>query len=319
MRWLRHPLPHFLLGGALLFAVAGAPRGTPAADPLVISAADVARLRARYTRETGLPATAADEAALIERTLEEELLFREALARGLDRHDRSVRTWLIEQARVLSRDAADTDDVLYARALALGLDRSDLVVRRILVHKMRLLVARGDEDAVSDTTLRAYHARHADAYRLPARLDLRHVFFAAQRRGEPAAAAAERLLTHLRAAPAPNGAALGGDPHPRPPRLAGQSRRQLEALFGAAAAAAIAAAPARTWVGPLASPHGLHLVWIERREAGTEARFENVRGQVREAWRAEQRAVRLATMLAALRARQPLRIESAAWRARESA
>src|SRR5262249_3652597 len=149
------PLFHFLAGGAVLFTLVHAPR--PAAlsgsrgasvDPVVITAADVARMRAAYTGETGLQPKAADEVALIEKAVEEELLYREAVARGLDRNDRSVRNWLIEQMRGLADDDASDEETLYAQARALELDRKDLVVRRILVQKMRLLASRtGEQDA----------------------------------------------------------------------------------------------------------------------------------------------------------------------------
>src|SRR6185295_15181688 len=103
--------------------------------PVVVSADDVAALAASYTRDTGLAATPADEAALVDDAIDEELLVREARRRGLD-HDRSIRNWLVEQMRVMEHAPADPN-ALYARAVALGLDRNDLVVRRILVHKMR--------------------------------------------------------------------------------------------------------------------------------------------------------------------------------------
>src|SRR5262245_38138587 len=100
---LRAPLLHFLVGGAVLFRLSDGPSPfsatphLPPAEPIVLTAADVERLRDDYTRETGLAATADDEVALIDKTIAEELLFREAVSRGLDRNDRSVRTWLIEQ------------------------------------------------------------------------------------------------------------------------------------------------------------------------------------------------------------------------------
>src|SRR5205823_3841908 len=115
-----------------------------------------------YTRDTGLEPTPADEVALVGKAIEEELLFREALARDLDQHDRSARNWLVEQMRILSDDTSDDPDRLYARARALGLDRTDLVVRRILVQKMRLLAARTGEQPPGDADLAAFYADHRD-------------------------------------------------------------------------------------------------------------------------------------------------------------
>ena len=314
MRWLRTPLLHFLVGGTLLFAVvrlARSPSGEAADRPVVITAADIVTMRNAYTRETGLQPTAADEAALVERALDEELLFREALARGLDR-DPSVRAWLVEQMRVLSDDLRSDDESLYTRAVALGLDHKDLVVRRILVQKMRLLAARAGEADVSDARLRAYYDRHRDAYRSPARVSLWHVYLAPTR-----AADAVTLASRWRDSGVPAAElARRGDPFPRPPHLVSQSRQQLATLFGATVADQILTAAEGTWVGPLPSALGVHLVWIEAREPEAAPAFEAVRGRVLEAWRQEHRAQRLAELLRMLRQRQPLQVESSAWHER---
>jgi peptidyl-prolyl cis-trans isomerase C len=265
-------------------------------------------------RETGLQPTAADEVALVERALDEELLFRAALARGLDR-DRSVRTWLIEQMRILSDDAGADDEALYARAVALGLDRKDLVVRRIMVQKMRLLAARAGEEEVGDDVLRAFYDQHRDDYRQPARVSAWHVYLATPRAEDAAPLLVAARAGDLDAA----AAARRGDPFPQPPRLVSQSRQQLAKLFGTEVADQVMAAPERTWVGPLRSPLGAHLFWIEARELAAAPPFAAVRGRVLEAWRQERRAQRLAELLRALRSRQALQVESPAWRARNRA
>ncbi len=305
MRWLRAPLLHFLAGGAAVFWLV---HGRPA--PIVVTAADVERLRLDYTRETGLEPTSADEAALVDKAIQEELLFREAVARGLDRHDRSVRNWLVEQMRVLADDPTVDSDRLYARARALGLDRTDLVVRRILVQKMRLLAARTGERRPSDAELEAFYAEHRDEYRPPDRVSFWHVFV---RRGTDAEALVDRVR-----ADAPEDAVRHGDSVAVPPRVVAQSPSQVEKLFGAEVARAVERAGTRTWIGPVPSPYGLHLVWIEAREPGTPPPLGAVRGQVLERWQDAERARRLAALLRDLERRWPLRVESAAWRERSA-
>ncbi len=318
MRWLRIPLLHFLAGGAVLYWLVRSIGAAP--PPVVITADDVSRLRLDYTRETELEPTAADEAALVEKAIQEELLFREALAHGLDRDDRSVRNWLIEQMRVLSNDASTDPDALYARARALGLDRSDLVVRRILVQKMRLLAARSGEQNPSDAALEAFYAAHREEYRAPDRASFWHVFLVSAGHGGAAISDGETQLARLRSGgTAPAQAAQSGDSFTVPPHVVGQSRAQIEKLFGAEVARAVEHGDTGQWIGPVQSPYGVHLLWIERREPGAIPPLNAVRQQVVERWLDETRARRVAELLNDLERRYPLRVESAAWHQRRAA
>jgi hypothetical protein len=307
MRWLRTPLVHFLAGGAALFWLWHEPPAERAA-PIVVSADDVERLRHDYARETGLAPTSADEAALVERAIEDELLFREAVARGLDRNDRSVRNWLVEQMRVLADDGTGDADRLYARARALGLDRTDVVVRRLLVQKMRLLAARSGERRPTDGELAAFYAAHREEYRAPDRVTFWHVF---ARHG--AADAFDRARAER-----PEDAVRHGDSFAVPPRVVAHSAAQVEKIFGAELARTVARADTGTWIGPLPSPYGRHLVWIEAREPGTPPPLAAVRERLVERWQDEARARRVVALLRDLERRHPLRVESAAWRERRA-
>lgn len=316
-RWLGAPLVHFVAGGAALFAVVHATsREAPVAAPVVVTAADVARLRSDYTRETGLDPTADDEAALVDKTVDEELLFREAVARGLDRHDRSVRNWLVEQMRVLADDRDAAPERLYAEARALGLDRSDLVVRRILVQKMRLLATRIDEQPPSPQALAAFYAAHRDEYRTPDRLTFWHVFLSASARGTSLRRDAGALLARLRRdGPPPADAVAGGDAFPVPAHVVGQSAAQLAKLFGADFAGAVGRTAVGEWT-LVASPYGLHLVWLERRDGGEPPPLDAVRGQVVERWHDSDRSRRLVALRHELERRYPVEVESSAWQGR---
>jgi len=309
MRWLRAPLVHFLAGGAAVFwALHGPPAERRA--PIVVSATDIDRLRLDYARETGLEPTSADEAALVEKAIEDELLLREAVARGLDRNDRSVRSWLVEQMRVLADDPADDPDRLYARAHALGLDRADLVVRRILVQKMRLLAARTGERRPGDADLAAFYAAHREEYRPPDRVTFWHVLV---RRD----AGAEALLARVRAE-IPQDAVRHGGSFAVPPHVIAQSPSQVEKLFGAEVARTVERGETGAWIGPVSSPYGLHVLWIEARVPGTPPPLSAVRERLVERWQSEQRARRVVALLQDLRRRYPLHVESAAWHERSA-
>src|SRR2546428_13412205 len=138
-RVLRAPLLHFLVIGALLLGLrtwrepAAAPRAR-----IVIGAADRARLRETWTEEHGAPPSGAGEEGLVGDAIDEEVLYREALARGFDRRDAAVRERLVRLAGFVGEEAGGSRDVLEREARRLGLERSDLGVRRHLVEMMQL-------------------------------------------------------------------------------------------------------------------------------------------------------------------------------------
>jgi hypothetical protein len=177
---------------------------------------------------------------------------------------------------------------------------------------MRLLAARENEEPPSADTLSAYYARHAADYRMPERVSLWHLFLS-----RPAPGAAEELLAALGAEDVPPAIAVRrGDTFFVPPYLRAQSPDDLARSFGADFAARLADAPVGVWSGPISSPYGLHLVWVERRTPAETPPLEAVGGRLRERWLGEQRDRRVRNTLCALRARHRLEIDSQAWRDR---
>jgi peptidyl-prolyl cis-trans isomerase C len=158
--WAREPLVHFVLLGAGLLALHHAVAPRPPAREIVVTASLLRGLRQEHLRRTGAPPSAAEEAALVERFLDDEVLHREALA--------------------------------------LGLDRGDVIVRRRLVQKMRLLTEdMTPVPAPTEADLQAWLDAHPERAARPARVTLTHVFVDGER-GEDgpreAAALRARLL-----------------------------------------------------------------------------------------------------------------------------
>ena len=182
--------------------------------PIVITAAQVGQLLADFSQRTGLQPSADDEAALVDRLIEDEVLYRRAVELGFDRSDRSVRYRLVQKMRFLNGDDGRDADAVYREALDLGLARDDSVVHRLLTETMRLLLSAPAAPA-GEEHLRAYFARHQEQYTQPARVTLTHVFLSAQRGMAVAQRDAERLRQRLRAdGTPPEQAVAGGDAFP---------------------------------------------------------------------------------------------------------
>ena len=102
------------------------------------------------------------------------------------------------------------EEVLYREALALGLDRDDLVVRRRLVQKMEILALR-DEPTPDESALVAYFHDHQADYLASTTVSLRHVFFSSSLRGAGARQGAMSAIQQL-AGPGADTEALGDRP-----------------------------------------------------------------------------------------------------------
>ena len=94
-----------------------------------------------------------------------------------------------------------------------------------------------------------------------------------------------------------------------PQKCRRETRQQIGARFGNEFADAVFALPEARWSDPLASPFGLHLVWVERHAPERIPALEEVRDRVILSWRHEQREAHLAQALAALRARYDVVVE----------
>lgn len=315
----RSPALHFLAIGALLVVlderIVGPARAT-ARPPIVVTAARVAEIRDEYARTLGAPPTPPELDALVAREAEEEMLFREGLLLGLDRGDRAVEWRVVEKMHFLYGDAAGDHVEAYRRGLALGLDRDDPVVRNALVTKMRLLAraaSRHDEPSgpALDRALAAYLQDHRDTYVQSDRASLVQVFVSAEKHGAALADDAAALRARLDVAGATPEAALRlGDAFPAGSVFRNASSHDLSKVFGEPFARAVTTLPTNRWSPPIASPYGLHLVWVSGRSGGSLPALDAVRARVLRAYRAERRAQYLERMVGALRAAYEVRVET---------
>lgn len=98
-RWLREPLLHFLVLGALVFALdAVFIAGRDDASVIVLNAQTDDELRQLFADEHGRAASETELAPLRQRWFDNELLYREGLAMGLDRGDTGIRERVIFKA-----------------------------------------------------------------------------------------------------------------------------------------------------------------------------------------------------------------------------
>jgi hypothetical protein len=109
MKFLREPLVHFLLLGAALFGIFGLlGRWTnDRPDRIVITPGLIENLQLGFVRSSQRQPTPKEMDAVIEDYVREEVLNREAVARGLDRDDPVVRRRLRERMEFLTEDGVE--------------------------------------------------------------------------------------------------------------------------------------------------------------------------------------------------------------------
>lgn len=252
---LRDPLTHFLAAGAALFALYALVSGDAGERPdrIVVTEAQVANLAAGFERTWMRPPTRAELRGLVEDYV--------------------------------------TEEILYRQALALGLDRDDLIVRRRMRQKMEFLTGELAAAEPDEAELAAYLREHPESFAVPARVTFRSVFLRPEQEEAGAGARATELLERLRADGKALDPAALGDPTLLPSAMQRVTTREIADRFGADFAEALEQAPEGEWSGPVASAYGLHLVRVEAREPAREPALDEVREQVRREWSAQQHAV----------------------------
>jgi hypothetical protein len=198
------------------------------------------------------------------------------------------------------------DEVLYREGVALGLDRDDSVVRNRVRTKMELL-AYESVAGVSDAELQAWLDVHPDRYAVPARYDLRQIFFDPAR-GTVKERDIQLALRGLERSPDVEWSALG-DATLLPAALHGVTEHDVAAQFGDAFSAALAAAPTGRWFGPVTSAYGVHIVIIDGHQARRAAALADVRADVERDVRAARSDAASEAFYERLRVRYTVRLE----------
>jgi hypothetical protein len=197
------------------------------------------------------------------------------------------------------------EEILYREALALGLDQDDTIVKRRMVQKMEFLAE--DLAALRDPSrdeLRAWFEQNASRFTVPGRASFRHLYFSFDRRGERAREAAEAVLAQLAGTPAdaPAAATLA-DPFMFQDSYGDRSPEQVANVFGGKFTRLLFQLQPGAWQGPIESGFGWHLVRLETMTASRVPAFEEVESEVKAAWIAEQRAESRRRAFEAMRAR----------------
>jgi peptidyl-prolyl cis-trans isomerase C len=244
-RMAREPLIHFLLiGGAIFgfYGLAAEPEASAPADRIVVTTGEIDRLGNLWEKRWQRQPSGSELRRLIDEHVREEVLYREALALGLDRDDAVFRRLLRQKLEFVTQD------------LAVALKPEAVEVA-------------------------AWFEANRERYRTPTRVSFTQVFVDLDRRGATGESNARVLLAGLRegsVAPEAVGDGLLLDAS-----YDGHSMQEIEGLFGSEFTEALLGLAPGEWSGPIASGYGLHLVRLDARSAGVIPPLAQIETRVR--------------------------------------
>jgi PPIC-type PPIASE domain len=246
--FLREPLVHFLLLGALIFGAFKIISGeTIEPGKIIITQGRTESLEIAFSRTWRRPPTASELEGLIRDYVREEVFAREAVALGLDKDDTIIRRRLRQKLEFVSEDVAAHAEP-------------------------------------TDEQLRAYLQEQPDAFRGDRRFTFSQVYLDPQRRGANLDRDAAQMLAQLRGSGSNADIAALGDSLMLENEFKALPANEAVKQFGEKFAAKLGEMRAGQWQGPIESGFGVHLVLMTERTGGSIPALEDVRAAVRREW-----------------------------------
>ena len=162
MKFFKEPLFHFLALGAALFLLYGlvSDDRRDAQNQLLVTQGDIRQLADTWQMQWRRQPTSAELRGLVEAHIKEQILYREALAMGLDQDDTIVRRRLAQKMEFLAQDIASWVEP-------------------------------------TEEELETFLAENPELFRTPVEVTFTHVYVSPDARGASAREDAEALLTIL--------------------------------------------------------------------------------------------------------------------------
>jgi peptidyl-prolyl cis-trans isomerase C len=251
----KEPLVQFLLIGTCIYGLY-ALYGTPAEDitesTITVSAARVESFIGQWEKRWNRPPTRQELDGLIDTYVREEILYRQAVAMGLDEDDPVTRRRMAQKLEFLTNDLA-----LFKEPTRADLEQ--------------------------------YFESHQERYREADLITFNQVFLDPDARDESTLDDAARLLAELQASSDPDEAAQGaGDRLMSQSYYRQASQIDVHKQLGSGFAEAVMELEPGQWHGPVLSGYGVHLVYVHEVRHAPPAALEDVRQRVLEDWQAEQ-------------------------------
>lgn len=182
------------------------------------------------------------------------------------------------------------EDVLYRQAVAMGLNEDDPITRRRMAQKLEFLTSDlANLQEPGEGELEKFFEENREAYRDPDRISFAQIFVSPDQRGEATLDDAAELLAQVRATGEPTEETFQlGDRLMLQNYSASVTEHNIRRQLGSDFAEQVMALAPGKWHGPVLSGYGVHLVYIYEFLEAPPVDFEQVRVRVLEDWRAQK-------------------------------
>ena len=204
------------------------------------------------------------------------------------------------------------EDILYREAVAMGLDKDDPITRRRMAQKLEFLskdIASFKEP--SEGELELFFEDNKDQFQAPDLITFSHVFIDPDKRGNATLDDAALLLSELQAAGTSDVKVSGlGDRFMLQNYYPQKTELEIRKQFGSGFTTAVMQLEPGLWHGPVLSGYGTHLVYVNTLEKAPAPVFADVKDSVFENWQAQQQEEFNEEFFESLKSRYKIVIES---------
>lgn len=257
---LKEPLVHFLLIGAaffLLFSFVG--EETSSVQTIVIDESDLNEVVSKFKLQWKREPTEQELTSIINKRVEEEIFYQEALKMNLDHNDEIIKRRLSQKMQFISKDISN------------------------LVEP-------------SDEVLRTYYEAHPSKYMKEASYSLHQLFFSPDLR-DHWVEEAEKTRSKIQDL-TPEEVMSYGDPIALPALFENTSSFHISRQMGEEFTMNLEGLAVQVWQGPITSGYGAHLVYISEKTDAQLAPFDEVRTSVLKDYQYDQEQATEAAIIA---------------------
>lgn len=178
------------------------------------------------------------------------------------------------------------EDILYRQAVAMGLNKDDPITRRRMAQKLEFLTSDlASMQQPAEGELEQYFEDNEANYQQPDQISFYQVFIDPDARGDATLDYAAEILAELQSQGVPDAQTLqAGDRFMLQNYFSVVTEMEIARQMGSGFAQSVMALDTGEWHGPVLSGYGTHLVYVYEHPAAPEPVFEDAKDVVLEDW-----------------------------------